>query len=251
MTKLLKQAKKTKSRVGGDLFPSWINKCSQLLSTPLADIYNSIIQNYVWPIAWTREYVTTIPKKTLPEGLSDLRNISSTLFFSEVFEGYVLKLLKEEITLKPNQFGGVKGCSTTHMVVEILQQICKNAEDYLSATVISNIDFAKAFNRVSYQQCLEALRRKGASTPIIRLIATFLTNRTMTVRLGSCWSDALPVHFGCPQGSVLGVDLFNTTTDNLEDDFLHQERQRLNIPTSPSPIPSAIFPFNDTSSTSH
>ena len=65
------------------------------------------------------------------------------------------------------------------MVVEILQQICDNAEDYRSATVISNIDFAKAFNRVSYQHCLEALRRKGASTPIIRLIATFLTNRTI------------------------------------------------------------------------
>ena len=252
VTKLLTKAKKTKSRVGGDIFPALINDCASSLAVPLADIYNTITSSYVWPIAWKKEFVTTIPKKGIPEGLADLRNISCTVFFSKVYEGYVLKLLEEEISLKPNQFGGVKGCSTTHMVVEILQQMCENAEDYRSATVISAIDFSKAFNRVSYQHCLEALRRKGASTPIIRLVSTFLTNRTMTVRVGECWSSPLPVTGGCPQGSVLGVKLFNTTTDNLEDDFLHHEKTRLSLPTSPlSPsLPTPLFPNNNDFDTS-
>ena len=245
--KMLKSSKKAKSRVGGDIFPCLINDCAASLAIPLSDIYNTIIDTYIWPVAWKKEYVSTIPKKGLPEDLSDLRNISCTMFFSKVFEGYLHKLIKSEITLKQNQYGGVQGCSTTHMVVEILQQICHNAEDYRSATVISTIDFAKAFNRVSYQHCLEALRRKGASTPTIRLVATFLTNRTMTVRVGESWSSPLEVNGGCPQGSVVGVQLFNATTDNLEDDFLIHERNRLQHlhETPQGDTPTPIFPLHE------
>ena len=241
--KMLVKAKKTKSMVRGDIYPDMINELAPILSEPLTNIYNAIIDTFVWPVLWKREYVTTIPKKSLPENLSDLRNISCTLFISKVFESHVMKLAKEEITLKPNQYGGVKGCSTTHMIIDILQEICTNAEDYRSATILTAIDYSKAFNRVSYQHCLEAFRKKGASTPILRLLATFLSNRTMSVRVGDHWSEPLPVNGGCPQGSVLGVLLFNTTTDCLEDDFVKHDRTRLglNNPASPpEPVPSAI-----------
>lgn len=120
------------------------------------------------------------------------------------------------------------------MIFEMLQQVCENAKDYRSFTVITAVDFAKAFNRVSYQHCLEAFRKKGASTPILRLLATFLSNRSMTVRVGQVWSEPLSVNGGCPQGSILGVWLFNTTTDDLGDDFMQMERVRLgNGPVTP------------------
>ena len=165
----------------------------------------------------------------MPEDFGDLRNISCTLFISKLFERHLQGLIQEEIEIKDNQYGGVKGCSTTHMIIDIMQEICENAEDYRSATVLCAIDYAKAFNRLSYQHCLEAYRRKGSSTPVLRLIASFLTNRTMTVKVGSSWSEPLTVDGGCPQGSILGVHLFNTTTDTLEDEFLEGERARLGL----------------------
>ena len=237
---MLNKAKKTGSMVQGDIFPKLINRCSGVLAWPLSAIFNCILATYRWPIHWKKEYVTIIPKKSTPKELSDLRNISCTLFFSKVFEQYVLECLQEEFTLKDNQYGGVKGCSTTHMIVDILQEICENAEDYRSATVLCAIDYSKAFNRMSFQHCLDALRQKGASTPVIRLVATFLSNRTMTVRVGNSWSDPLPVNGGCPQGSILGISLFNTTTESLEDDFVLFESRRLgqfNDRTAPNMSP--------------
>ena len=227
--KMLKDAKKSGSMVKGDIFPKMINRCSPYLAWPLSYIYNLITRSYLWPIHWKREFVTIIPKKTTPGDFSDMRNISCTLFISKVYEQFVLRCLQEETSLKDNQFGGVKGCSTTHMVVELLQEICENAEDYRSATVICAIDYSKAFNRMSFQHCLDALRKKNASTPVINLVATFLSNRTMTVRVGSSWSEPLPVSGGCPQGSILGVSLFNNTTEFLEDDFLLFEQRRLGL----------------------
>ena len=242
--KMLKEARKTGSMVVGDIFPKIINRCAPYLAWPLSRIYNQITATYIWPLHWKREYVTVIPKKTAPNDFADLRNISCTLFVSKVYEQFVLKCLLEETTMKDNQYGGIKGCSTTHLVIEILQEICDNAEDYRSATVICAIDYSKAFNRMSFQHCLDALRRKNASTPILRIIATFLSNRTMTVKVGQHWSEPLPVSGGCPQGSILGVSLFNNTTEFLEDDFAAFEARRLgiiinnNLPiTTDDPVP--------------
>ena len=234
--KMIKDAKKPKSMVQGDLFPTLFNAAAVYLKAPVTSIFNDIITTAIWPVSWKREYVTVIPKKGMPESFADLRNISCTPLLSKIFEGYMLGKLKEETAIKANQYGGVKGCSTTHMVVGLLQEMCENAEDYRSATILTAIDYSKAFNRVSFQHCLEALRKKGASTPVLKIIASFLTNRTMSVRVGSAWSDPLEVTGGCPQGSVLGVRLFNSTTDNLEDDFEELERRRLRIPRQDLPV---------------
>ena len=120
------------------------------------------------------------------------------------------------------------------------QQICENLEDYRSCTVLSSIDFAKAFNRVSFQHCLRAFAKKGASTEVIALIATFLSDRTMTLKIGETWSDKRSVTGGCPQGSVLGVFLFNVSTDNLEDDFVQYEQVRLGLGTEQGQGPAMV-----------
>ena len=238
--KMLKEARKPRSMVQGDIFPNLINLCVANLRTPVADIFNTIIRTHVWPLEWKREYVTVIPKKSIPDGFADLRNISCTPLLSKIFEAYMLARIKEETSIKANQYGGVKGCSTTHMVVGLLQEICENAEDYRSATILTAIDYSKAFNRVSFQHCLESFRRKGASTPTLKILASFLSNRTMSVKVGNEWSEPLGVNGGCPQGSVLGVALFNNTTDSLEDEFLARERARLRLP--PAPVPQSPPP---------
>ena len=235
----LTSAKKPNSMVQGDIFPRLVTPCAPYLAIPLSDIYNTMLNTFVWPIDWKKEWVTVIPKKTMPTEFSELRNISCTKLFSKIFESFLLQYALEEIGTKPNQFGGTKGCSTSHLLIELWQNICENAEDYRSATVLAGIDYSKAFNRMSFQHCLDAFKKKGASTPIIRLIATFLTNRQMAVKVGDSWSTLLPVNGGCPQGSILGVFLFNITTDNLEDRFMGKEEERI------SGLPRAAPPEED------
>ena len=96
---------------------------------------------------------------------------------------------RQKVKLKDNQFGGVRGFSTAHLLINIMQDICENAEDYCAATVIASIDYSKAFNWLSFQHCLRA--KKGVSRGIIRLIATFLSNRLMPVRVNVTWSAGL------------------------------------------------------------
>ena len=117
-----------------------------------------------------------------------------------------------------------EGCSVDHLLVDLWDDILWNLKDDRAATLITGIDYAKAFNRLSFQHCLKAFARKGASTQTIALLATFLSNREMTVKVAQTRSSPRLVLEGVPQGSILGVLLFNITTDNLEDLDEHDAR---------------------------
>ena len=205
----IKRFRKPKSMVAGDVFPDLMTRFCDFFAMPLTDLFNEIASSGIWPSIWKTEYVTVIPMKSCPETFGDLRNISCTMLVSKIMESYV--------ALKFNQYGGTRGCSGGHMIIKVWQKILSNLEDRRAATVLTSIDYAKAFNRLSFQHCLAAFARQGASRPILQLLASFLSGRTMRVRVGSDWSTPRQVTGGCPQGSILGVLLFNLTTDDLEE----------------------------------
>ena len=213
----LRKMRKPKSMVRGDLFPDLVTKYADLLAVPLTSIYNEITSTQVWPEIWKRESVTIIPKTRTPTEIGQLRNISCTMLASKVYESFVLGWASKEVRLKNNQFGGSKGCGAPHLLISVWQNILNDLEDCRAGTLLTAIDYAKAFNRMGYQECLRSLARHGASDQLVRLVATFLTGRKMSVRVGNYWSSERTVHGGVPQGSILGVLLFNVTTDNLED----------------------------------
>ena len=115
----LRKFKKPKSMVKHDIFPSLVSDAADYLACPLADIYNTISHTHAWPMLWKQEFVTPIPKKSLPSSVNDLRNISCTALFSKVYESFVLGWLGEQVGMRSNQMGGMKGAGTEHYLVEL------------------------------------------------------------------------------------------------------------------------------------
>ena len=205
----IKKMKKTKSMVKGDLFPRMLNRLAPILAPVLTHIFNSISTTLEWPAIWKIEYVTPIPKKSIPQSVNDLRNISCTQFFSKLYESFLLDWIGEKVKLRTNQFGGVKGSSTEHFLVDLWQKILENLEDPRGASLLTSIDFAKAFNRLDFNHCLRCLANRGCSKDLVAVVGSFLSGRVMRVKVGDHFSDPKPVLGGIPQGSRLGVLLFN------------------------------------------
>ena len=237
----IRRFRKPESRVPGDIFPDLVTELADILAIPLTSIYNEITRTRTWPKCLKKEYVTVIMKNSSPQSLNDLGNISCTMLASKMYESYVLDWLKTEVKLKDNQYGGRKGIGTDHVLVQLWQEILENLDDYRAGTVVTSIDYSKAFNRMSYQECLAALAAKGASSEVLQLVATFLRDRYMVVKTGDALSDPREVFGGCPQGSILGVFLFNATIDNLEDgceDLRASEEAEKEVVTFSPPRPA-------------
>ena len=212
----LRQFKKPKSMVRHDIFPALVSPAADYLAVPLAHIFNTVTTTSCWPTIWKQEFVTPIPKKPVPSTINDLRNISCTALFSKVYESFVLGWLGEQVGMRSNQMGGMRGAGTKHYLVELYQLILEALEDSRAASIVTSIDYSKAFNRLDFQRCLEALASKGASTELIAIVGSFLTSRTMAVKVGQALSRPRIALGGVPQGSILGVFLFNATIDTLK-----------------------------------
>ena len=104
--------------------------------------------------------MTTIPKKTTPEDINDLRNISCTMLPSKIYESYVLNWAQDEVKLRDTQYGGVKGCSTAHLLVGVLDEVARGLEDDRAAVTLTSIDYTKAFNRL-FPALLVGFRQTG------------------------------------------------------------------------------------------
>ena len=213
----LKYCRKPKGMVQGDIPSQCVAGLSDILALPLAHIYNRVYSTGVWPALWKKETVCVIPKTSRPSELGQLRNLSCTPLFSKVLEYFVLEQIKTEITLKATQFGGLKGSGVDHYLIETWDTILRCLEDSRAACTLASIDFEKAFNRVSHEQCLLAAQRKGASSATLALIRAFLTGWTMSVKVNSALSSPKSVPGGSPQGSLMANVLFCIVTEQLAD----------------------------------
>ena len=215
VTELLRQAKKTDSRVKGDPLPHLVRGCPEGFAAPLANIYNKINHSSTWPKAWKTEYLTVIPKNPNPGDLSECRNISCTALFSKVMENQLLQQLRQELVVDPEQFGGAKGCGAEHLLAELWDKVHETVEGGLSAAVLLGVDFEKAFNRMDHAIYLQELRALGASEGSVSLVRAFLENRRMTISFGNHGPEPVLIEGGSPQGSGLGCLLYCITTQRL------------------------------------
>ena len=191
----------------------------------IRDSFNSIIQTLEWPNQWKVETVTVIPKCTNPESLSECRNISCTNFLSKVMESVVLESLRLEIKMDPIQYGGVRGSGVEHLLVEIWERVWGGLEIKDVSVAILGIDYEKAFNRMSHNECLRQLALLGASQSSVDVVGSFLHLRQMQTRVGSTTGGSRRISAGSPQGSILGCFLYCITTQQLGRNLITMDEE--------------------------
>ena len=145
--------------------------------------------------------------------------------------------LRREIPADPTQYGGLKGCSVDHLLADLLDEVLAPLDEG-NPSVITSIDFEKAFNRLDHGKCLDQLRSLGASSSSVGLVRSFLTNRQMRVKLAGTLGPPKALCGGSPQGSILGCLLYCLATQQLTTTRRGAgPPSRQTPPTAPAPPP--------------
>jgi hypothetical protein len=93
------------------------------LAEPLCAIFNESIRSGFVPLSWRQANVIPVPKVHPPIAIeTDIRPISLTPTISKILESFVGQWILTYVTgyLDRRQYGGIKGRSTTHALVDML-----------------------------------------------------------------------------------------------------------------------------------
>ena len=194
----IRQARKTRGSVPGDLPSELIKEFEPELTTPVTAIIANSISNAQWPSQWKIEYVTPLGKIPQPESEDDLRPISLTNFFSKIMEKFVfdwlLKFIGEKIDFR--QYGGMKGNSTSHYIIELINFILMHQDSAVPTAVIAcMVDFSKAFNRQDHSILITKLCDMNVPSWLLKLVIAFLSNRKMHVQYKGEISTEKPMKY--------------------------------------------------------
>ena len=181
------------------------------LSVPLSKIYNTIIKTGQWPQSWKVEYGLPLKKTSNPINEDQIRIISLTPFFSKVFERFVISWLMDFLKehLDWWQYGGQKGNSVAHYLVDFINFISYNQDlKNIHAVLAVTVDFSKAFNRQNHNILIELLSELGVPGWLLQIVMGFLESREMEVHFKGETSAKKNLPGGGPQGTILGMFLF-------------------------------------------
>ena len=120
-----------------------------------------------------------------------------------------------ESKLDPCQFGGIKGLSTTHALVDMLHHWHSMIHSGESVRILF-LDYSKAFDLVDHTLLIDKFHRLGVPEILTRWLSGFLRDRRQRVKLGQEVSEWLTLKGGMPQGSWLGPLCFIVFISDLQ-----------------------------------
>lgn len=203
----LLMATKVNKAPGPDGIPSWILRdLAGLISKPITAIFNSSIREGYVPSLWKSANITPIPKVNPPRSIqSDLRPISLTPVLAKHLEavigGWILDAIANKLDI--NQYGGLKGLSTTHALIDMMN-FWHNAVHNAEKIRILFLDYSKAFDLVDHTILISKFRNLDVPDVLLRWMCAFLSDRQQRVKLGQDVSEWLTMKGAMPQGSWLG-----------------------------------------------
>lgn len=187
----------------------------------LTYIFNACLKISYFPKAWKHAKVIGIfkPGKD-PFNPASYRPISLLSIFGKLFERIILKEIYkhleagEESLLPDVQFGFRNGHSTCHQLARLTKFIKQNLNNKKSTGMVL-FDVEKAFDNVWFDGLIYKMKILNFNSNIIKLIHSFLMDRTFAVVVNGKMSSIKNVPAGVPQGAVMSPTLYNIFTYDL------------------------------------
>ncbi|UYV76942.1 hypothetical protein LAZ67_14002510 [Cordylochernes scorpioides] len=180
-------------------------------------IFNRCLETGHFPAPWKLGDVILIPKKGGEDFLASHRPITMLPGLGKILERLILTRLswraERMCKAQPNQFG-FRPCKSTIAALLKLKNTLSRSLDLFKSAILLSFDVKGAFDNVLHSSILRALRKSDCPKNVHDLIRSFLAHRSVRLSVNGC-TVTRRVSKGCPQGSVLGLFLWNIVFDEL------------------------------------
>ena len=216
---VLKKINASKATGPDGIPPRLVKEFAYELSVPFTDILNCSYTEGTVPHQWKKAIVIPIPKQ-YPANIDKLRPVSLTDCFAKICEGFVVDWILDDIEHKIdiNQYGNVKGVSTSHYLVSLMHFLHSGAEVPKNVGTVVLTDFSKAFDLIDHNLLISKFIQIGVTESLIPWICSFISGRQQCVRYNQTLSDYKMLNGGLPQGTKMGPLGFQVIINDAASD---------------------------------
>ena len=192
-----------------------------ILITPITSIINASLEQGKCPNFFKQSHITPILKKSSLDKkvFKNYRPVSNLNFISKILERVAAVQLQTHLNEAGLMIGFqsayIKHHSTESALLNIQNDILLNMAKG-SVTALPLLDLSAAFDTIGHTILLDRLNvYYGISELALGWFKSYLSGRTHSVKVGSTLSHPAVLHYGVPQGSVLGPILFSLYTNPI------------------------------------
>ncbi len=181
------------------------------LAKPITLIINHMLNTGIFPAKLKIAKIIPIYKKDDETLFTNYRTISLLPTISKIFENVIFKQIyiffEEKKMFYNGQYGFRMEHSTEYAALELIDRV-KIEMDKQNTPINVFLDLSKAFDTINDIILLEKFKYYGIDGITLKLMESYMTNRTQYVEIDGVKSDLLNLSTGVTQGSILGPLLF-------------------------------------------
>ena len=185
----------------------------------LLSITKDVLTSTIFPEKWKKAKIIMIPKPGKPRSNPEnYRPISLLPTLGKIVERIILTRLDEqceELNIIPQEQFGFRRTLGTELQLLRLTETIHQAYESKEVAIGAFLDIKRAFDTVWHQGLISKLYTLNINPNIVKIIASYLTNRSFVISIGQEISTPRALRAGVPQGSVISPYIYNLFTSDI------------------------------------